>query len=68
MLRLSMLSLVCSLSSGVFGFGTEVAAPVDWAKSLFVVFLMLWVVCLVGGIMNVRSILLQAGDRPLRNV
>lgn len=49
MLRLSLASLICSLSSGVFGFGAGAAPSWIWARGLFVLFLIVWLACLIGG-------------------
>ena len=65
MLRLSMVSLVCALCSGVFGFGVE-SMPLDWAKGLFFVFLAAWLVCLIRGVTTVRSIVTQMGHHPMQ--
>jgi uncharacterized membrane protein YtjA (UPF0391 family) len=52
LLRFAMLSLICALTAGVFGF--EGAAPslpsmVVWARSLFLPFLAIAVASLTGG-------------------
>ncbi len=49
MLRLSLISLVCSLSSGVFGFGSGAAPNWIWARGLFFLFLVVWMACLIVG-------------------
>jgi uncharacterized membrane protein YtjA (UPF0391 family) len=52
MLRFAMLSLVCSVSAGVFGFGDGASSSMIWAKCLFFVFLVLSVVGFVSGTMG----------------
>lgn len=49
MLRLSFASLVCSLSSGVFGFGAGAAPNWVWARGCFFLFLIVWLACLIVG-------------------
>lgn len=59
MLRLSLFSLVCSLSSGVFGFGTGAAPSWVWARGCFFLFLIVWLACLIGGTISRPSLCRQ---------
>lgn len=49
MLRISLISLMVSLSSGVYGFGAGAAPSFGWARGLFFLFLVLWLVSLIAG-------------------
>ena len=59
MLRLSLASLICSLSSGVFGFGAGAAPSWIWARGLFFLFLAVWLTCLIGGTVSKPNLLRQ---------
>jgi uncharacterized membrane protein YtjA (UPF0391 family) len=63
MLRLSLASLVCSLSSGVFGFGTGAAPSWLWAKGLFFLFLIVWLACLISGTVSRPTLCRQHASR-----
>jgi uncharacterized membrane protein YtjA (UPF0391 family) len=52
MLRLALLFLVVSLIAAVFGFGGIAVASAEIAKIVFFVFLVLFVVALLGGMMG----------------
>jgi uncharacterized membrane protein YtjA (UPF0391 family) len=52
MLRLALLFLVVALIAAVFGFGGIAIASAEIAKILFFVFLVLFVVALLGGLMS----------------
>ena len=52
MLRLALLFLVISLLAALFGFGTVAGASYAFAKVLFFIFLVLFVVALLGGLMS----------------
>jgi uncharacterized membrane protein YtjA (UPF0391 family) len=49
MLRFAMLSLVCCVSCGVFGYGGGAAASWTWVPAMFYVFLGLSIVGFLGG-------------------
>ena len=52
MLRLALVCLVIALVAAIFGYGDIYAAATDIAKILFFVFLVLFVVALLGGMMS----------------
>ena len=52
MLRLAMLSLVCAVTSGVFGFGGGAATSLLWAQALFFLFLALALVGFLRGTLS----------------
>ena len=52
MLRFEMLSLICAVSSGVFGFGGGVSSSWFWGQILFLVFLVFSVVAFLVGLMS----------------
>lgn len=52
MLRLALLFLVVSLIAALFGFGGIAAASAGIAKVMFFIFLVLFVVALLGGLMS----------------
>lgn len=49
MLRLAMLSLICCVTCGVFGYGGIAPVAWTWAPALFYIFLGLSVVGFLGG-------------------
>jgi len=51
MLRLALFFLVVSIIAAVFGFGGIAAASADIARILFFIFLVVFVVLLVAGLM-----------------
>jgi uncharacterized membrane protein YtjA (UPF0391 family) len=51
MLRVAMLSLICSVSSGVFGFGGGISSSWVWGQILFLIFLVFSAVGFLGGVM-----------------
>jgi len=50
MLRFALLSLVCAVSAGVFGFSGSLSPWWVWGQVLFLVFLMLSAVGFLGGL------------------
>lgn len=50
MLKWAVIFLVVALVAGVFGFGIIASAAVGIAKILFFVFLVLFVIALIGGL------------------
>jgi len=52
MLRLALLFLVVSLIAALFGFGGIAVASAEIAKVVFFIFLVLFVVALLGGMMG----------------
>lgn len=67
MLRISMLSLICSLCSGVFGFGTDLNPSLAWAQGLFFVFLTVWMTSLIAGLAAVRPLNSQVQMQPFHH-
>jgi uncharacterized membrane protein YtjA (UPF0391 family) len=55
MLRMALVFLVLALIAGVFGFGLVASLSYDIAKILFFVFLVLFVLALLGNIARGRS-------------
>ncbi|HTI50676.1 MAG TPA: hypothetical protein VL475_06990 [Planctomycetaceae bacterium] len=58
MLRLAMLSLICSVTSGVFGFGGSASPPWPWGQILFPVFFVFATIAFLGGLL-VQPVALQ---------
>jgi uncharacterized membrane protein YtjA (UPF0391 family) len=54
MLRWALIFLVLALVAGVFGFGLVASASVEIARILFFLFIVLFLVGLVGGMMRTR--------------
>jgi len=52
MLRLALLFLVLSLLAALFGFGGIAVASAEIARVIFFIFLVLFVVALLGGLMG----------------
>ena len=52
MLRLALLFLVVSLIAALFGFGGIAVASAEIARVVFFIFLVLFVVALLGGLMG----------------
>jgi uncharacterized membrane protein YtjA (UPF0391 family) len=52
MLRLALLFLVVSLIAAIFGFGGIAVASAEIARVIFFIFLVLFVVALLGGLMG----------------
>ena len=52
MLRLALLFLVLSLIAALFGFGNIAIASAEIARVIFFIFLVLFVVALLGGLMG----------------
>lgn len=57
MLRLALFFLIVSLIAAVFGFGGIAAASAEIARVLFFVFLVIFAVMLVAGLMAGRTLL-----------
>lgn len=57
MLRLALFFLIVSLIAAVFGFGGIAAASAEIARVLFFVFLVIFAVMLVAGVMAGRTLL-----------
>ncbi len=51
MLRLALFFLVVSIIAAVFGFGGIAAASATIARTLFFIFIVIFVVLLIGGLM-----------------
>lgn len=51
MLRFALLSLVCAVSAGVFGFSGSLSPWWVWGQVLFLIFLVLSAVGFMGGLM-----------------
>jgi uncharacterized membrane protein YtjA (UPF0391 family) len=54
MLRWALIFLVLALVAGVFGFGVVAGAAVDIARILFFLFIVLFVIGLIGGMTRTR--------------
>ena len=52
MLRLALLFLVIALIAALFGFGGVAAGAIEIGKVIFFIFLVLFVVALLGGMMG----------------
>ena len=65
MLRFAMLSLVCSVSAGVFGFGSGASSSLIWVKCLFFAFLGLSLAGFVSGTMGRPSDMLNDEDEQV---
>ncbi len=57
MLNISLLSLICALASGVFGFGADAPPDWTWEKGSFFFFLLLAAVAFVGSTIRRPSLL-----------
>ena len=66
MLSIGMLSLVCALTSGVFGFGVGAPDGWTWAKGSFFLFLLVAVVGCVGSTMRRPSLVWEVVDEVQR--
>lgn len=62
MLSIGMLSLVCSLASGVYAFGADAPLGWTWGKSLFVMFLFPAVACFAMSTLRRPSLLWAVVD------
>lgn len=65
MLRFAMLSLVCSVSAGVFGFGSGASSSLIWVKCLFFAFLGFSLAGFVSGTMGRSSGTLNEGNEQV---
>ena len=62
MLSIGMLSLICALASGVFGFGADAPPVWTWGKGSFFFFLLLAAVSFIGSTMRRPSLLWEVLD------
>ena len=62
MLNISLLSLTCALTSGVFGFGADAPDGWTWEKGSFAFFLLLAAISFVGSTMSRPSLLWEVLD------
>lgn len=62
MLNISLLSLICALTSGVFGFGADALPDWTWEKGSFFFFLLLAAFALVGSTVRRPSLLWEVLD------
>ena len=62
MLSVGMLSLICALTSGVFGFGADAPPDWTWEKGFFFFFLLLAAVSFVGSTIRRPSLLWEVLD------
>ena len=62
MLSIGMLSLICALTSGVFGFGVGAPDGWTWVKGSFFLFLLVAVVGCFGSTMRRPSLLWEVLD------
>ncbi len=62
MLSVGMLSLICALTSGVFGFGADAPSDWTWEKGSFFFFLLLAAVSFVGSTIRRPSLLWEVLD------
>ena len=62
MLSISLLSLICALTSGVFGFGVDAPPDWTWEKGSFFLFLLVAAVSFVGSTMSRPSLLWEVLD------
>ena len=72
MLSIGMLSLICALASGVFGFGADSPPVWTWGKGSFFFFLVVAAVAFIGSTMRRPSLLWEVVDeyqgRHLHNI
>lgn len=66
MLNISLLSLICALTSGVFGFGADAPSDWTWEKGSFFFFLLLAAAAFVGSTVRRPSLLWEVLDE-IRN-
>lgn len=62
MLSVGMLSLICALTSGVFGFGADAPPVWTWQKGSFFLFLLVAAAAFVGSTMSRPSLLWEVLD------
>lgn len=62
MLSIGMLSLICALTSGVFGFGADAPLGWTWEKGSFFFFLLLTAVAFIGSTVRRPSLLWEVID------
>ncbi len=62
MLSIGMLSLICAVASGVFGFGADAPPVWTWGKGSFFFFLVLAVASFIGSTMRRPSLLWEVLD------
>ena len=62
MLNISLLSLICALTSGVFGFAVDAPPDWTWEKGSFFFFLLLAVVSFIGSTIRRPSLMWAVFD------
>jgi hypothetical protein len=62
MSSIGLLSLICALTLGVFGFGAETPLVWTWEKVSFFIFLLLAMACFVGSTMRRPSLFWEVLD------
>lgn len=62
MLSIGLLSLICALTSGVFGFGVTAPPVWTWEKGSFFLFLLLAAASFIGSTMSRPSLLWEVLD------
>lgn len=62
MLSIGLLSLICALASGVFGFGADAPPDWTWEKGSFFTFLLVAAVSFVGSMLSRPSLLWEVLD------
>ena len=62
MLSISLLSLICALTSGVFGFGADAPGGWTWEKGSFFFFMVLAAVFFIGSTIRRPSLLWEVLD------
>ncbi len=62
MLSIGMMSLICALASGVFGFGADAPPGWIWEKAAFFFFLLVAAVSFVGSTLSRPSLLWEVLD------
>ncbi len=62
MLSIGLLSLICALTSGVFGFTVDAPPDWTWEKASFFFFVLLAAVSFVGGTLRRPSLLWEVLD------
>ena len=62
MLSIGLLSLICALASGVFGFGADAPPVWTWEKGSFFLFLLVAAASFVGSTMSRPSLLWEVLD------
>lgn len=62
MLKIGLLSLICALTAGVFGFGVNAPEGWTWSKASFFIFLLPAVAAFVDSTMQRPSLLWEVVD------